>query len=410
MPETIIKVDLSKDPRKQDPLPHNRWHPEIPSVAHVKPGQEFRVETMDWTGGQIRNDDTANDIRDCDLSRCHHLFGPISVEGAKPGDILVVDILDIGAIQGNEWGYTGIFSRDNGGGFLTDYYPDARKTIWDLHGIYATSRHIPGIRFAGITHPGLIGCAPSIDLLRRWNKREAALIATDPDRTPPLALGPLEEGILLGSMKGSELKEAAKEACRTIPPREHGGNCDIKNISRGARIYFPVYVDQAKLSMGDYHFSQGDGEITFCGAIEMAGFMDLHVDIIKDGVEKYGLTNPLFKPSPVEPKYSDFIVFEGIGVDEKTDEQYYIDVTVAYRRACLNAIEYLKKFGYTGEQAYTILSCAPVEGRVGGVVDLPNACVSIAVPTEMFDFDIRPNADGPKPFAKEYGADLAACT
>ncbi len=69
--------------------------------------------------------------------------------------------------------------------------------------------------------------------------------------------------------------------------------------------------------------------------------------------------------------------------------------------------EYL---GSTGEQAYTILSCAPVDGRVGGVVDFPNACVSIAVPTEIFDFDIRPNAHGPEPYAKEYGADLAACT
>ena len=61
----------------------------------------------------------------------------------------------------------------------------------------------------------------------------------------------------------------AAEGARTIPPREHGGNCDIKNLSRGSRCYFPVYVDEAKLSLGDLHFSQGDGELTFCGAIEM---------------------------------------------------------------------------------------------------------------------------------------------
>ncbi len=109
--------------------------------------------------------------------------------------------------------------------------------------------------------------------------------------------------MLLGSLKGDALEKAGKEAARTIPPREHGGNCDIKNISRGSRIYFPVYVKGAKLSMGDYHFSQGDGEITFCGAIEMAGWIHLHVEIIKGGVEKYGLTNPLFKISPVDPHY-----------------------------------------------------------------------------------------------------------
>ena len=61
--------------------------------------------------------------------------------------------------QGHEWGFTGIFATDNGGGFLTDHFPEARKAIWDFNGIYAISRHIPSVRFAGITHPGLIGCA-----------------------------------------------------------------------------------------------------------------------------------------------------------------------------------------------------------------------------------------------------------
>ena len=99
-------------------------------------------------------------------------------------------------------------------------------------------------------------------------------------------------------------------------------------------------------------------------------------------------------------------MFEGIGVGED-DKQYYNDVTVAYRRACLNAIEYLKKFGYTGEQAYTILGTAPIEGRVAGVVDIPNACVSIAIPTEIFDFDIRPNAAGPQKRVDPAKGDLA---
>ena len=81
------------------------------------------------------------------------------------------------------------------------------------------------------------------------------------------------------------------------------------------------------------------------------------------------------------------------------------NVTIAYRRACLNAIDYLKKFGYSGEQAYTILSTAPVEGRVSGVVDIPNACVSLYIPLAIFDFDIRPNSKGPQKMVK--GGDLA---
>ena len=174
--------------------------------------------------------------------------------------------------------------QDNGGGFLTDHYPDSHKAIWDFRGQDATSRHIPGVRYTGITHPGLFGTAPSADLLAEWNRREQALIDTDPDRVPPLALPPLEDQTLAGTLSGGELAKVAREGARTVPARENGGNHDIKNFTRGSRVYYPVHVAGAKLSGGDLHFSQGDGEITFCGAIEMGGFIDFGVDLIKDGM------------------------------------------------------------------------------------------------------------------------------
>ncbi|MEC4854190.1 MAG: acetamidase/formamidase family protein, partial [Jaaginema sp. PMC 1079.18] len=378
MPETLFKIDLTKPMSEQELVGHNRWHPDIPAVVSVNPGDVFRIECKDWTDGQIKNNDDPSDIRDVKLPVVHVLSGPIHVNGAQPGDILVVDILDIGPLPGDEWGFTGIFDRNNGGGFLTDHFPESAKAIWDIQGIYTSSRHIPGVRFAGISHPGLIGCAPSHELLQTWNQRERALVEKGgppwKPNIPPLAALPNPEYAILGSLTGSEFDRVAAEAARTVPPREHGGNCDIKNLSKGSRIYFPVYVDGANLSMGDIHFSQGDGEISFCGAIEMAGYLDLHVDIIKGGVEKYSMINPIFKPGPVEPHYSEYLIFEGISVDEFSGEQYYLDAHVAYRRACLNAIEYLKKFGFTGEQAYLLLSCAPVEGRISGIVDIPNAC------------------------------------
>jgi formamidase len=389
MPKKIFPINVNKPFTEQELVGHNRWHPDIPAVVSVNPGDVFRVECKDWTDGQIKNNDSPNDVRDVELSIVHVLSGPIEVKGAKPGDILVVDILDIGCLQGDEWGFTGIFARKNGGGFLTDHYPDAAKAIWDLNGIYATSRHIPGVRFAGLTHPGLIGCAPSADLLAKWNKREAELVATNPERVPPLANLPNPKNAILGSLKGAQYDRVAKEAARTVPPREHGGNCDIKNLSRGSRIYFPVYVDGAKLSMGDIHFSQGDGEISFCGAIEMSGFIDLHVDIIKGGVAKYNMVNPIFKSGPVEPRHSEYLIFEGISVDE-AGKQHYLDAHVAYKRACLNCIEYLKKFGFTGEQAYLLLSCCPCEGRLSGIVDIPNACCTLALPTSIFEKNILP--------------------
>jgi formamidase len=376
----VFSVDQSKSMRDQAVPGHNRWHPDVPPVATVRPGTEFRVECREWTDGQLKNSDSANDVRDANLSVAHMLSGPIAVEGAEPGDLLVVDILDLGPClppqergeaPGQGWGYTGIFAKTNGGGFLTDYFPDAYKAIWDFHGIYATSRHIPGVRYAGITHPGLFGTAPSAELLAEWNRRERELINRDPNRVPPLALPPLEDGVLAGKLSGEQLAKIGREGARTVP-------C----------------VPGANFSGGDLHFSQGDGEITFCGAIEMGGYIDFGVDLIKGGMEKYGqLANPIFFPGPVEPRYSTFLSFIGFSVEDGTN--YYMDATVAYRRACLNAIEYLKKFGYSGEQAYLLLGSAPIEGRISGIVDIPNACCTLYLPTEIFDFDIKPTAQGP---------------
>jgi formamidase len=402
-PPVMFSVDQGKSMRDQAVPGHNRWHPDNPSASSVTPGTDFRVECREWTDAQLKNSDTANDVRDVDLTVAHMLSGPVDIEGAEPGDLLVVDILDIGPClppqdrgdaPGQGWGYTGIFSKTNGGGFLTDQFPDSYKAIWDFHGIYATSRHLPGIRYAGITHPGLFGTAPSADLLAEWNRREQELITNDPNRVPPLALPPIEQGVLAGKLQGAELQKIGREGARTVPARENGGNMDIKNFTRGARVYYPVHVPGAKFSGGDLHFSQGDGEITFCGAIEIGGYIDFGIDLIKDGMNKYGVTtNPIFFPGPVEPRYSTFLSFVGFSVEEGIN--YYMNATVAYRRACLNAIEYLKKWGYTGEQAYLLLGSAPIEGRISGIVDIPNACCTLYLPTEIFDFDIKPNKTGP---------------
>ncbi|REH99506.1 formamidase, partial [Staphylococcus felis] len=352
----------------------------------------FRMECLDWTDGQISNNDDPSDIKYVNLNRVHVLSGPVYVNGVEPGDLLVVDILDIGAFSEHEWGFNGIFDKTNGGSFLVDHYPNAQKSIWDFNGIYATSRHVPGVEFAGVIHPGLIGVAPSYEMLKEWNKREKALVDTDPNREPPLANLPNEDAVVLGTLKGKDFNRVAKEGARTVPPRENGGNCDIKNLSKGSRIYFPVYVEGAKLSVGDIHFSQGDGEITFCGGIEMPGWIDLRVSVIKGGMEKYQIKkNPAFNPSPVLPNYSDYIVFEGISVNEFSGKQTYLDANTAYRNACLNAIEFLKTRGFTGEQAYMLLGSAPVQGTVAGIVDIPNACCTIAIPREIFQAGVLPN-------------------
>ena len=375
-----FKIKAGKPLIEQAELGHNRWHSDLPFLATVQPGEEIIIETLDFLDAQIHNDDDPSDVRDIDLTRAHPLTGPFEIAGAEPGDLLVVDLLDITPVTAV--GFSGIFAKNNGGGFLAEYFPDADKAIWDLKGLYTTSRHVPGVRFAGLTHPGLMGCLPSRELLAEWNRREAPLAEKG------LAKPPDPSTAVLCGVKGAAFDKMAKEAARTVPPREHGGNTDIKDLSTGTRIFFPVYVKGAGYSMGDLHFSQGDGEIAFCGAIEMDGATRIGFDLIKGGMQKYGLTAPIFMPSPVRPRYEAYLTFEGISVEKGVN--YYMDATVAYRQACLKAIDYLTHFGYTKNQAYMLLTTAPVEGRIGGIVDIPNCACTVSIPTAIFDQDITP--------------------
>jgi formamidase len=415
MPKVVYPLDSTKRFTDQQYVGHNRWHPDVPANVTVKPGDVFRVDCREWFDGAIVNDDSADDILNAPLSTVHVLSGPFAVEGAEPGDLLIVDILDVGPIPqedsgplaGQGWGYTGVFATVNGGGFLTEQFPDAYKVIWDFRGQTATSRHVPHVSFTGIVHPGLMGTAPSHDLLAKWNAREQALIDTDPDRVPPLALPPNPNDAILGTLSGDAFDKAAAEAARTAPPRENGGNQDIKNFTKGTRVFYPVFVPGANLSMGDLHFSQGDGEITFCGAIEMGGFLDLHVDLIKGGMATYGVgENAIFMPGNVDPQYSQWLAFSGTSVT-LDGEQRYLDSHLSYQRACLHAIDYLTSFGYSDIQAYMILGAAPIEGRLSGVVDIPNSCSTVYIPTAIFDFDVTPSSGGPHQIDPGMGVPVA---
>lgn len=71
--------------------------------------QYVHLQTIDWTGGQIGDNDAAEDMKNIDLTCVHHLSGPIAVKDkagklAEPGDLLVVEILNLGALPGDEWG------------------------------------------------------------------------------------------------------------------------------------------------------------------------------------------------------------------------------------------------------------------------------------------------------------------
>ncbi|KAF8537414.1 Acetamidase/Formamidase [Trichophaea hybrida] len=389
---TALKVDFDTPAYKQKGL-HNRWHPDIPFATSITPGETVKIECLDWTGGQIGNNDSADDVKNIDLTRVHYLSGPFEIVGAEPGDVLQVEIQDVQPFQERPWGFTAVFDKANGGGFLDGEFPQAAKAIWDFSGIFCSSRHIPGVKFVGLIHPGIMGCAPSPELLKEWTRRESELVETSPlASTRDVALLPEPRNIHAGSASPELAEKIGREGARTIPGRpEHGGNCDIKNLSRGSKTFLPVHIPGAGFSVGDLHFSQGDGEISFCGAIEMAGIITVKCELIKNGMETLGMKSPIFIPGPVEPQFGPgrMLTFEGFSVDDK-GRQHYLDVNVAYKNTCMRVIEYLKRFGYSGEQIYLLLSSAPVQGHIAGIVDIPNACTTMGLPMDIFDFDISP--------------------
>ena len=168
MPEVVFPMDNTKSFTEQQIVGHNRWHPDIPTQVSVRPGDTFRVECREWFDGAIHNDDSAEDVLNAPLPGVHVLSGPIAVEGAEPGDLLIVDILDVGPCQqedsgpysGQGWGYTGVFATQNGGGFLTEQFPDAYKVIWDFQGRWPPRGTSRASSYTGIVHPGLMGTAP----------------------------------------------------------------------------------------------------------------------------------------------------------------------------------------------------------------------------------------------------------
>jgi formamidase len=144
---------------------HNRWHSDIPMVATVQPGDDFIIPEV----LRLDRHSSIDDASDVARHRPQHRALPERPGRRRrrqaPGDLLVVDFLDIGAFQTNQWGFNGFFSS-KWRGTLTEHFHQAQKSILGPGGI-SPLRHVPALRFP--TPPGLIGCLPSRSLLDKWN-------------------------------------------------------------------------------------------------------------------------------------------------------------------------------------------------------------------------------------------------
>src|SRR5262249_7124532 len=202
---------------------HNRWHPDIRPLVRIATGSVIELDTLDGLDGQITPQTKVEDLASIDLGRVHPMTGPVFVEGAEPGDLLAVKIE---AIATAEHGFTCIMP---GFGFLRDLFPKPFVVHWEMADGFARSKELPRVKIPGAPFMGVMGVAPSRELLQRIVAREAELVRRGGMAMPPNPAGALPAG---GTI--------AAAGFRTIAPHENGGNMDIKQITAGSTLYLPV--------------------------------------------------------------------------------------------------------------------------------------------------------------------------
>jgi formamidase len=361
-----LLVDPSVPVRRQPDRCHNRWHPDIPPALTCRPGDDVVMTTRDAVDGQFTMASGHLDVPRADRSVVCPMTGPIRVEGAEPGDLLAVDILEV---VPSGFGYT---AQIPGFGFLRHEFPDPFLVRWELAEGWATSPDLPGVRVPAAPFMGTIGVAPSRELLDAITARERELAAAGAEVALPDPRGavPADDRI-------------AREGLRTKPPREHGGNLDVKRLVAGSRALFPVWVDGALFSAGDGHFAQGDGEA--CGtAIETATTLHVRFDLLEGAAAAQGVRDVRFSGRRAGPGRPDgpYVATTGLSVYADAGGRAE-DLTVAAANALRNMIRLLgAEYGFTRQQAYALCSVA-VDLQVSELVDAPNFVVSAVLPLEV---------------------------
>jgi acetamidase/formamidase len=186
------------------------WDNSIPPALEIESGEVVELEAADASGGQLSPDSTAADVAGLDFDRVNPVTGPVFVRGAKPGDVLAVEILEL---RPRQWGWTAIIP---GFGLLADEFQEPWLRLSEVSEEDGRVRFGDGVSLPFAPFPGTIGVAPA-----------------EPGRHS------------------------------VVPPRRWGGNIDIKHLQAGSTLYLPVGVDGALFSLGDTHAAMGDGEV--CG-------------------------------------------------------------------------------------------------------------------------------------------------
>ena len=386
--QTIVEVKKKGAHCEQDPNCFNRYHPAIKPVARAKPGDQIVVHTRDALDSNLNINSKPKDVTAIDVNLIHPMTGPIYIEGAKRGDVLAIKLVNI---TPNEYGYTTIIP---GFGFLPDMYTEPFVANWKLNRVEAVSAEVPGVRIPMNGFMGSVGVMPGAEEVETWLARETQLAAAGGVALPPepTSARPAE----ICGPKGSH-----KDKClRTIPPRENGGNMDVKQMVEGTTLLLPCFIDGCGLFIGDVHFAQGDGEVAGT-AIEMGAIVTVETSIRK-GMASV-VKQPMFEGGSqikkLEPDTFHAVVGYPLKAAGEVPPQWtYLDsakikpltnlsndVTLAARNSLINMIDWLKTTkGLTKEQAFVVTSVA-CDLRISNVVDVPNYAVTTICPMNIFD-------------------------
>jgi acetamidase/formamidase len=295
---------------------HFGWDHSIPPVMRIPPGTTLEFECPDSSGGQLSARSTVAAVPGIDFARVNPVTGPIFIDGAEPGDALRVTIH---AFKPSGWGWT---ANIPGFGLLTDQFTEPALHIWTYDKV--------GMGPAAFSPMGKVPLKPFAGTI---------------------GLAPAEPGLH-----------------SVVPPRQVGGNMDIRDLSAGTVLYLPVEVAGALFSVGDTHAAQGDGEV--CGtAIESPMNVVLGFDLEK----RAGLKTPRFTtPGPVARH------LDGKGYEATTG--IGPDLMAAARDAVARMIDLLAgRHGLKPVEAYMLCSVVG-DLRISEIVDMPNWVVSFYFP------------------------------
>jgi acetamidase/formamidase len=238
---------------------HFGWDHGLEPVLTIAPGSTVEFDIVDASGGQLDASSDAAAVGALDFEKVNPVTGPVFVDGAEPGDALVVEILDF---EESGWGWTALIP---GFGLLTDEFPEPYLHISHYDGEHV--RFTPEITLPTVPFPGTIGVA-----------------LADPGNHS------------------------------VVPPRRVGGNMDVHDLTRGSVLYLPVEVAGALFSVGDTHAAQGDGEV--CGtAIETPMRTRLRFGLRKGAnlaAPQFEMARPTYRFAPAD---KGFYATTGVGPD-----------------------------------------------------------------------------------------------